>query len=234
MNVGSLERIACVTAGTLLLKRLFRGKSVFSILGAAVGTDLIFRGLTGECALYRSLGVNTAEKSKTGWQLRDTAPQVQRSITVGKPAEELYALWREPETLSRIMAHFAEVTPKSDGLSHWRIRGPLKQIFEWDSQQTEEDPGRRLSWHSVPGTKLPNHGNITFRHGPDGVGTEVTLEMQFEPPLGPMGERVARALNKVPRAFAGQALRRFKSLAEAGEIPTLEHNPSARGTTDLF
>jgi hypothetical protein len=32
----------------------------------------------------------------------------------------------------------------------------------------------------------------------------------------------------VPRTIATQALRRFKSLVETGEIPTLEHNPSAR------
>jgi hypothetical protein len=39
-------------------------------------------------------------------------------------------------------------------------------------------------------------------------------------------------LDLVPNAAAGKALRRFKSLVETGEMPTLEGNPSARGSGD--
>lgn len=36
--------------------------------------------------------------------------QLRRWITIGKPADELYELWRDPTTLPRIMAHFAQIT----------------------------------------------------------------------------------------------------------------------------
>jgi hypothetical protein len=108
-------------------------------------------------------GIKTAVSRKPGWQVRRTAPQIQRSITIGKPADELYTLWRVPENLSRFMAHFAEVTPKSNGLSHWRMRGPLRRLFEWDSVQMEEESGCKLAWHRLPGAELPNRGNVMFR-----------------------------------------------------------------------
>lgn len=43
-----------------------------------------------------------------------------------------------------------------------------------------------------------------------------------------IGKQVAKPLGIVPRLFTEKILRRFKCLAETGEIPTLEHNPSAR------
>jgi hypothetical protein len=41
-----------------------------------------------------------------------------------------------------------------------------------------------------------------------------------------------KRLGFVPRTITGEALDRFKSLAETGEIPTLERNSSARGSGD--
>jgi uncharacterized membrane protein len=144
----------------------------------------------------------------------------------------LYRLWRDPARLAQIVGACAEVQPANGGLIHWRARGPLKQVIEWASRYTEEQPGRRLAWETAPGSGLRNRGEITFRPGPDGAGSEVRLSMQFEPPLGNIG--AAETLHMIPRGIAGQTLRRFKSLAETGEIPTLQHNPSGHGDSDLF
>ena len=45
---------------------------------------------------------------------------------------------------------------------------------------------------------------------------------------------VSKLLGFVPKTIAMQSLRRFKSLAETGEIPSLASNPSGRGESDLF
>jgi uncharacterized membrane protein len=86
----------------------------------------------------------------------------------------------------------------------------------------------------LPGTQIPNTGEIQFRPQPNGMGTEVNLHMRFEPPLGAVGKALMRAFHPFPRAVAGKTLRRFKSLIETGEIPTLEHNPSGRGDSDII
>ena len=41
-------------------------------------------------------------------------------------------------------------------------------------------------------------------------------------------------LGVVPESLAGTVLDRFKRLAETGEIPSLETNPSGRGKGDRF
>lgn len=232
-NVGVFERMASTVAGTVMVTRGLRKPSAGRLLFAAAGADLIYRGITGHCAIYSMLGANTATRSRSGSEIAASAPEVKRSITIGKSPEELYAFWRNPDNLAKVVAHFAEVTPQRDGILHWRVRGPLKQVFEWDSEHTEEQPNRVLSWQSLPGSSLLNQGRITFEPGPDGVGTEVTLRMQFEPPLGGIGAGLVNAFHKIPRTIAGQTLRRFKSLAETGEIPTLAQNPSGRGSWDF-
>jgi len=231
-NVGVLERVACAVAGGVLVTRGLTKRSPARLLGAAAGADLLYRGITGHCAIYGALGVNTAVNHKSGAEIADNAPDVKRSITIGKSPEELYQFWRDPQNLAQVVAPFAEVTPIHNGWLHWRMRGPLQKIFEWDSR-FEEHPNESLSWETLPGGTLVNRGTVTFRPGPDTTGTEVTLRLQFEPPLGAVGARIANWLAKVPRAVIGQTLHRFKSLAETGEIPSLGSNPSGRGSADL-
>jgi uncharacterized membrane protein len=233
INVGLAERLASMIAGGLLVGWGIRKRSAAGLAGAAVGADLIYRGLRGHCNMYGALGVNTAGADKPGSEIRPDAPEVRRSITIDRSPEELYQFWRDPINLAHIAAHFAQVTPRPNNITHWRVRGPLKQVLEWDSRYIEEQPGERLVWETIPGSTLVNRGEITFQPGPRG-GTEVHLTMQFEPPLGPVGVGVVKALHILPRGIAGQSLRRFKSLVETGEVPSLQRNPSGRGASDNF
>jgi len=233
-NVGAAERLASMAVGGLLVTWALRKRSPGTMAAGIVGADLIYRGASGHCQLYDALGVNTAATKIAGEQISSSAPEIQRSITINRPAEELFAFWSKPENLARIMAHFAEVTPEGGDVTRWKIRGPMMQALEWTSRQTAEQPGRKLSWQSLPGGAIVTRGSVTFKPGPEGTGTEVMLWVQVEPPLGAVGESLLKTLHKVPRAITGQALRRFKSLVETGEVPTLEHNPSARGASDSF
>jgi uncharacterized membrane protein len=233
--IGPGEKIVSIAAGGLLITRLAQKRSLVSVLCAALGADLIYRGVCGESLFDRVAGTNTAKKQKSGLEVAENAPQVRRAITIDKSAEELRALWSDPHNMSRIMGRFAEITQNANGgcgLTHWRMRTPFNRAVEWDAQATENDGG--ISWRSLPGTELPNQGEVTFNPGPDAVGTEVRLHMRFEPPLGSAGAWLMEVFRKGPGIFAGQALRRFKSLAETGEIPTLENNPSGRGSSDSF
>lgn len=219
LNVALWERIASAAAGGFLLAWGIRKRSPVSIAGAALGADLIYRGVTGHCQLYGLLDVNTAASDKPGSQVSPDAPEVERSITIGKSPQELYEFWRDPINLAQIVAHFAEVTPKPGGVTHWRLRGPLQQIVEWDSHYTEEQPGRKLAWETIPGSTLVNRGEIAFETAPNGNGSRVRLLMQFEPPLGSVGSGLIKAFKQIPQGIAGQSLRRFKSLAETGRVP---------------
>src|SRR4051812_46800111 len=61
INVGSGERTTSVVAGSILaLLGLSRG-SLPGLLVAGVGGAMVYRGVTGHCGLYATLGRNTAE-----------------------------------------------------------------------------------------------------------------------------------------------------------------------------
>jgi uncharacterized membrane protein len=51
--------------------------------------------------------------------------EVERSITIGKTADELRHIWLDPRTLPQIMAGFATVRATGEGRMHWRVEGPL-------------------------------------------------------------------------------------------------------------
>ena len=63
--------------------------------------------------------------------------------------------------------------------------------------------------------ELGDEAALEFRPGPGEWGTEVVLTL-------------TTGKGKVQRMRADKALRRLKSLAETGEVPTTERNPAAR------
>lgn len=218
-NVGDTERILSAVAGSTLVTWGLRRRSLGGLVVAVLGADLLYRGFTGHCNVYQWLGKNTADDEPT---------EIESAITIDKPADELYRMWREPANLSRIMGHFADVQAQGENRQHWKVHAPLGQEAEWESEITEERAGECLRWASVEGATLQNEGEISFVPAPQNHGTEVHLAMRFQPPGGVLGRAAIRALGPAPRLIAGHALRRFKSLAETGEIATLRHNPSAR------
>lgn len=216
-NVGDTERIVSAIAGGALVTWGLRRRSLGGLVVAAIGGDLLYRGFTGHCDVYQWLGTSTAESAQ---------PEVETAITIDKPADELYRLWRDPQNLSRIMGHFADVQSVGDNRVHWRVHAPLDQQIEWDAEITEEKPGERLRWMSVGDGPLPNEGEVTFRPRTPQPGTEVHLWMRFKPPGGALGKAAVALAGSTPHSVARHALRRFKSLAETGETPTLSHAPT--------
>jgi uncharacterized membrane protein len=227
VNQEQLEKMASVVLGGALLTLGLQRRSIGGTVMALASSGLLYRGLRG----LRHLSPIHREQREEGAQTE--APSVARSITIGKSADELYRLWCEPRNLSQIMGHFAELSGEDAEHTHWRVSAPLGQDLEWDTRVVENRPGELLRWESVEGAPLPNQGSVRFHPAPGNWGTEVTLHLRFHPPGGAIGEAMMRRLLTVPGQLAYRALRRFKSLAETGEIPTLECNPSARQGTHL-
>lgn len=153
---------------------------------------------------------------------------VESFITINRSPVELYRLWREPRILPQIMGHFAEINTIGEDSARWSVRAPLGQSIEWDARIVEDRPDEFVRWESAEGASVPNEGSVQFRPAPAGRGTEVRLSFRFDPPGGVLGSAAASLLSLVPDALAAKALRRFKALAETGEIPTTENQPAAR------
>jgi uncharacterized membrane protein len=152
---------------------------------------------------------------------------VQKTITVGRAAAELYEFWRDPEKLAAIMGHVATVIPAGEDRTHWTLRAPAPRSVSWHARYVDEKPGELLRWHSEDGD-VETDGTVRFAPAPGDHGTEVTLNFRFIPQGWRRAITAATLLGMVPEVLTIRALRRFKSLAETGELPTLEKNPAAR------
>jgi len=157
------------------------------------------------------------------------AAEATRALTIDKPVAHLHRLLRRADTLARLLGHDGEVTVLDPNRARWRAPGPLGRTLEWETRVVEDRPGELIRWQSPPDTGIPNQGEIRFRPGPAGWGTEVALRLRLEPPGGPLAKAAVALGGLAPDLLARQALRRFKSLAETGEIPTLHRQPAARG-----
>lgn len=119
VNVGEGERLAsAVGGGGLVLYGLTRG--TLGGLGLALlGGALVHRGITGRCAAYQAIGLNTArgDGPRNSVSAQHGA-KVEESVTILRPREELYRFWRELSNLPRIMSHLQSVESIDGDRSH--------------------------------------------------------------------------------------------------------------------
>jgi uncharacterized membrane protein len=228
VNVSEAERWLSLAGGGLLaLGGLSRG-SVEGLVAAGLGGALLYRGLTGHCPMYQTLGVSTAEgHGKAAAVAAGHGFKVEKAVTINRPAEELYRTWRNFDGLPRFMRHLVSV--KSEGnRSHWVARGPAGTTVEWDAEVVNDQPGRLIAWRSLEGSRVSTAGSVHYDPAPGGRGTEVRVSLKYDPPGGKLGSWLAWLFGEEPGQQVQEDLRHFKQLTEAGEIPTTEGQPACR------
>jgi len=143
---------------------------------------------------------------------------VKQTITVDRGPEEVYAYWRDFENLPRFMEHLEHVQVIDGRRSHWKAKAPRGRSVEWDAEMTEDVTGERIAWRSLPGAEVPNRGVVRFVPAPGDRGTEVHVELRYEPPAGKLGALVAKLFGEEPSMQVSGDLRRFKQVLETGEV----------------
>ena len=153
---------------------------------------------------------------------------VRASVAVEGDPLKLYRFWRDLANLPQLTDHLDSVEILDERRSRWRARGPLGATVEWEAEIVEEHPGQLLSWRSIPGTGVTNAGEVTFGPATGGRGVVIEVTLSYEPPAGALGPPIARLLGGEPEQQLKDALRRFKQLAETGELARVEGQPSGR------
>jgi uncharacterized membrane protein len=142
---------------------------------------------------------------------------VVRSITINRSPELVYAFWRKLENLPKFMAHLESVSDEGE-LSRWRATGPAGTSVEWLAKITLDRPNEQLAWCSVEGASVPNRGTVCFKTAPGNRGTEVVVELKYEPPLGALGAAFAKLFGEEPGQQISGDLRRLKQVLETGSV----------------
>ena len=221
--MAGLSWVAVALGATAIVARLGSRKT-----GALTPALTALAGVAAVAAVrgVQHDGRRTDRKEQSG--ATNHEPETERSIEIGKTADELRHHWLDPRTLPRVMAGFATVRAIGAGRVHWKIEGPLGRTYEWDTEAVNR-PGEGVGWRSLPGAQIPNEGSVRFRPAPADRGSVATLHFRFDPPGGLLGEATAKLLAGKGLGLAVDGvLRRFKSLVETGEIPTTERQPAAR------
>jgi uncharacterized membrane protein len=144
---------------------------------------------------------------------RRRAVDIQKTLYIGAPVDQVYAFWSDYENFPLFMSHVREVEDLGGGRSRWSVSGPGGVPIEWTALLTRQEPGRVIAWRSEAGSMLENAGIIRFI--PSGNGTRVNLRFCYHPPAGGAGEAVAELLGSDPRAKLNEDLGRMKALLEA-------------------
>jgi uncharacterized membrane protein len=142
---------------------------------------------------------------------------VKQGVTVQKTPGEAYAFFRDLENLPRFMSHLTSVV-ENGSRSRWRAKGPLGSQIEWEAEVVEDRPGEHVAWRSLPGADVPNRGRVSFRPAPGELGTEITVELSYDPPLGAVGSTAAKLFGREPSQEISADLRRLKQVLETGEV----------------
>ena len=232
-NLTDRQRIGSTAAGATLLAYGLRRRDGLGLLSALGGATLIYWGATGHCRISDALGL-TPRGERTGDETKEAlggprGVNVCEAVTIQRSADELYREWRNLEALPEKMKHLQSVQELSDGTSHWSAQGPGGKIYEWDAEILQDIPGKLLSWRSLPGADVVSAGSVNFDVTPN-HGTRVTVRLQYDPPGGKLGAYVAWLMRQEPSQQIREDLRDWKRRLEAGEVPTVEGQTSARTT----
>lgn len=227
-NVHPIERMASGLAGAALTtwavaKRRDAGGAALAVAGGY----LLYRGISGHCLGYEALRTGTAHTtdSESAVIPHGQGVKVEKVVTINKSAEELFTFWRNFENLPKFMAHLESVTVQDATRSHWVAKAPFGKTVQWDAEVINETANELIAWRSTENADIPNTGSVRFKTLPAGRGTEVKVNLEYNPPAGVLGAIVAKIWGEEPNQQVADDLRHFKQLMEAGEIPTIEGQP---------
>ncbi|MDQ2078510.1 SRPBCC family protein [Marinimicrobium sp. ABcell2] len=198
-------------------KRLSKGKSAKPRRG--ITSTAVIGGILGVAAAGLAYRFAIRKDARLPFASRSRAVHLEGSINIEKPVEEIYNFWRSFVDLPKVMSFLERIEDKGGDVTHWVARGPLATTLEWDSEVIEDVPNGRIAWQSLEGSEIKTWGDVKFLGRSHTRGTDVIVNLYFEPPGSLAGATVGRFLKGLENAMLMQNLRNLKAYLEAGEIP---------------
>jgi uncharacterized membrane protein len=228
--MDDIQRWVSGLGGAALLYYGLRQHNLSRWALAALGAGLLYQGASGNNLLDYVPAVNDlASELPMGEKIASREPsqlRIRKSVTVNRPASDLYNYWRKLEDLPTFMSHVKSVQDLGNGQSHWVVNVLSDIELEWDAQITVDRPDEMIAWETLPEATLQNRGYVKFI--PTSRGTEVSVSLEYDPPAAMGGKIAGRAVKFIAEQQIKEEIRNFKRLMETGEWPTTEGQPSGR------
>ncbi len=212
IDTNEPEHWASLIGGSALVLIGLQQRSLRGAIMALAGGGLVYKAATKQ---------STIKQAQEALGLDQTI-KVEKTVTINKPAAELYEFWRDFANLPTFMKHLQSVTVHDEQRSHWVTKAPLGTSIEWDAQIVKDEPNQLIAWTSVEDSEIDYSGFVRFRPATGDRGTEVKIVIEYNPPGGTLGQAIAKLFGEAPEQQIGDELNRFKQLIETGEIATTE------------
>ncbi len=121
-----------------------------------------------------------------------------RSITINVPRERIYSFWRDFSNLPMFMENIHDAGEPEPGVSTWTIRAPMGTSVKVKSRVVNDRPGEQIAWRSTKDSQIETEGKVMFRDSPGGRGTIVEVVVAYKPPLGAVGQALAKLFSAEP------------------------------------
>lgn len=149
---------------------------------------------------------------------------VEAAVTVEAPREEVYAYWQSRrEDLPRLLLHPPAVAAQPGEAARPDLSPPAGETVHL----VRDAAPSLLAWVAGRRNGVWSHGTLRFR-SVEGRGTEVIASVDYRLPAVGLWGPVAKVIGRDPEQRVTEALRRFKHLVEAGEVPTTRGQPTGR------
>jgi|SRR5579871_514307 len=218
VNLTQTERVISAAGGSLLVVAGLSKKSAAGVALAVGGALLLRRAFTGHSYVLEAVGVRTAplgQGSDTTSVPYELGIRVDCKITINKPRQEIYRLWRDFRSLPRWLPHVKSVREIGSQRTHWMVQAPVGRIVEWDAVVHNEIENELIAWRTLPGADVDHAGAVIFRDAPGG-GAEVQVELQYNPPGGMVTAFLSRWWGQEPTQQIEADLQRLKHMVESG------------------
>lgn len=226
-NVHPIERWACLIGGAWMAVNGIRRGTTGGALQIVGGALLAKRGLTGRCELYQALGLRSAPRPESGAMPYELGIRARAAVTVNAERRDVFNFWRQLDNLPLFMKNVESVTTADRRRYHWVVRGIGDRKVSWDADIINEIPNELIAWKSLPGGDVESAGSVRFKDAPGGRGTEIRVQMQYDPPGGAVGAYIARLFGREAEQQVVADLIRLKQYLEGGELAKTTGQPHA-------
>ena len=182
-----------------------------ALAAIAAGATLIAIGFTIANRRTRRQDTRTALAGSRGLRVID-------AIRLEQPIDQVFSYWRRLENLPTFMSHLVSVVETSPTRSHWVATGPAGLTAEWDAEIINEIENKLIAWRSLPGSEVVTAGSVNFDAVRAGRSTQITVNLQYDPPAGKAGAVFASLFGQAASQTIREDLRKLKMRMEAGEI----------------
>lgn len=212
------KRVAISTAGGTLVTLGLRRRSWAGYAAALAGGWMLYRGIRGE-------GSRRVELAPVdGLESSAQALDVQRTLAIDAPADEVQAFLAEPANLDTVLGEAGTVQAAGDAGQRWTLATSFGDGLSWEMLRLEDEDVQ--GWASADGAPLDVQIATKPRSGEDRA--DLSLHVGVGSSGAAAGGAGLQRLAVAPPALASRMVHGVRSLVETGELPQLVGSASAR------